>query len=181
MESVALNEYILDSVLLGFLHLKEGENVLAVRVDHSRYADSRWYTGSGIYRDVWMVKAGDLHFAQWGVGWQATKITNSKATVQVEMEVVNEQNAKGTNYKLQATLYDAEGKQVAKASSRTVLVNSSTKNTKHTLDLTINKPKRWELKNPYLYTLKTEIVAEGKVVDSSTCRVGLRTLQVQMI
>lgn len=158
-------------------HLKQGQNVLAVRVDHSRYADSRWYTGSGIYRDVWMVKAGDLHFAQWGVGWQATKITNSKATVQVEMEVVNEQNAKGTNYKLQATLYDAEGKQVAKASSRTVLVNSSAKNTKHTLDLNINKPKRWELKNPYLYTLKTEIVAEGKVVDISTCRVGLRTLQ----
>ena len=58
-------------------HLKQGKNVLAVRVDHSRYADSRWYTGSGIYRDVWMVKAGDIHFAQWGVGWQATKITKS--------------------------------------------------------------------------------------------------------
>ena len=41
-------------------YLKEGDNVLAVRVDHSRYADSRWYTGSGIYRDVWLVAAPDL-------------------------------------------------------------------------------------------------------------------------
>lgn len=48
-------------------YLKEGDNVLAVRVDHSRYADSRWYTGSGIYRDVWLVAAPDTHIAQWGV------------------------------------------------------------------------------------------------------------------
>lgn len=44
-------------------YLKEGDNVLAVRVDHSRYADSRWYTGSGIYRDVWLVAAPDTHIA----------------------------------------------------------------------------------------------------------------------
>lgn len=47
-------------------YLQPGDNVLAVRVDHSRYADSRWYTGSGIYRDVWIVSAPEIHFAQWG-------------------------------------------------------------------------------------------------------------------
>ena len=57
-------------------YLKEGDNVLAVRVDHSRYADSRWYTGSGIYRDVWMVAAPEIHLAQWGLGWHATSITD---------------------------------------------------------------------------------------------------------
>ena len=49
-------------------YLKKGENVLAVKLDHSRYADSRWYTGSGIYRDVYLIAAPDTHIAQWGVG-----------------------------------------------------------------------------------------------------------------
>lgn len=161
-------------------HLKEGKNVLAVRVDHSRYADSRWYTGSGIYRDVWMVKAGDIHFAQWGIGWQASKISNSQATVQVDMEVVNEQQIKSdeqqvTSYKLRATLYNAEGKQVATGSKQ--VENQTNAPVKETINLKVKNPKRWDLNSPYLYTLKTEIVADGKVTDSSTCRVGLRTLQ----
>ncbi|MBR4846115.1 MAG: glycoside hydrolase family 2 [Bacteroidaceae bacterium] len=160
-------------------YLKEGKNVLAVRVDHSRYADSRWYTGSGIYRDVWMVKAGDLHFAQWGVSWQATKITNSQAIVKVNMEVVNEEKST-TNKRMsvRATLYDADNKQVSSQTS-TLSVRQSTNEGmyKQSVDLKINKPKRWDLKTPYLYTLKTEVLADGKVVDSSTCRVGLRTLE----
>src|SRR5574344_972957 len=48
-------------------HLTEGRNVVAVKVDHSKYADSRWYTGSGIYRDVYLVAANPVHIAQWGV------------------------------------------------------------------------------------------------------------------
>lgn len=160
-------------------HLKVGKNVLAVRVDHSRYADSRWYTGSGIYRDVWMVKAGDIHFAQWGVGWQATKISNSQATVRVDMEVENSKLGI-MNYELQlyATIYDDEGKQVAKqASTLSTRQFANSPIVKQTISLKIKEPKRWELDNPYLYTLKTEIVANGEVLDSSTCRVGLRTLQ----
>ena len=53
---------------------REGLNTIAVRVDHSRIADSRFYTGSGIYRDVYLVQAGRTHFALWGVGWQAKSI-----------------------------------------------------------------------------------------------------------
>ena len=159
--------------------LKEGENVLAVRVDHSRYADSRWYTGSGIYRDVWMVKAGDLHFAQWGVSWQATKITNSQAIVKVDMEVVNEaKSLANKKISVRATLYDADNKQMASQTSPLSDRQSTNEGMyKKSVNLKINKPKRWDLKNPYLYTLKTEVLADGKVVDSSTCRVGLRTLE----
>ena len=68
-------------------YLKEGDNVLSVRVDHSRYADSRWYTGSGIYRDVWLIAAPEIHLAQWGTGWHATSLTNRQATIAVDMEV----------------------------------------------------------------------------------------------
>lgn len=64
-------------------YLRAGDNVLSVRVDHSRYADSRWYTGSGIYRDVWMVEAGDVHLAQWGVGFRVASTAARTASASV--------------------------------------------------------------------------------------------------
>lgn len=155
-------------------YLKEGDNVLAVRVDHSRYADSRWYTGSGIYRDVWMIAAPDTHFAQWGIGWHATSINDKMASVAVDMEV--EKHAVTTaRLESQATLFDADGKQVA---SKRVRVSDGKKGiTKETVTLKVPKPQRWDLSSPYLYTLKTELFSNGKRIDGSETKVGLRTLK----
>ena len=155
-------------------YLKEGDNVLAVRVDHSRYADSRWYTGSGIYRDVWMIVAPDTHFAQWGIGWHATSINDKMASVVVDMEV--EKHAATTaRLEAQATLFDADGKQVA---SKRVRVSDGKKGmTKETVTLKVSKPQRWDLSSPYLYTLKTELFSNGKRIDGSETKVGLRTLK----
>ena len=97
--------------------LKEGDNVIAVRIDHSRHADSRWYTGSGIYRDVWVVSAPEIHFAQWGVDWQATSITDKRATIAVGMEVKKHKEASG-KLEVEAILYDAAGKAVAQGRTR---------------------------------------------------------------
>lgn len=155
-------------------YLKEGDNVLAVRVDHSRSADSRWYTGSGIYRDVWMVSAPDVHFAQWGIGWQATSLTDRRATIAVDVEV--EKHVEATDrLEVRTTLLDAEGRQVAQASGR--VSDGKVGLTKRTLTLQVNRPKRWDLDTPYLYTLKTELLADGKRLDGSETKVGLRTLE----
>ena len=155
-------------------YLKEGDNVLAVRVDHSRSADSRWYTGSGIYRDVWMVSAPDVHFAQWGIGWQATSLTDRRATIAVDVEVEKHVEATG-RLEVRTTLLDAEGRQVAQASGR--VSDGKVGLTKRTLTLQVNRPKRWDLDTPYLYTLKTELLADGKRLDGSETKVGLRTLE----
>lgn len=154
-------------------YLKEGDNVLSVRVDHSRYADSRWYTGSGIYRDVWLISAPEIHFAQWGVGWHATSLTDRQATVAVDMEI---QKHLSTNDKLELTaaLYDAAGKQVAQR--RTRISDGKEGITKETLTLKVTKPRRWNLDDPYLYTLKTELLSNGKHIDGCETKVGLRTL-----
>lgn len=154
-------------------YLKEGDNVLAVRVDHSRYADSRWYTGSGIYRDVWLIAATETHFAQWGVAWHATSLTNRQAVVAVNMDV--EKHVE-TNDKLElsASLYDATGKQVAQR--RTPIADRKKGITKESLSLKVANPHRWNLNDPYLYTLKTEILSNGKRIDGSETKVGLRTL-----
>ena len=154
-------------------YLKEGDNVLSVRVDHSRYADSRWYTGSGIYRDVWLVTAPEIHLAQWGTGWQATSLTDRQATITVDMEV-QKHIATHAKLELSATLYDATGKQVAQRHAR--VSNSKEGTTKESLTLKVNKPHRWNLDDPYLYTLKTELLSNGKRIDGCKTKIGLRTL-----
>lgn len=155
-------------------YLRKGDNVLAVRVDHSRYADSRWYTGSGIYRDVWMIAAPEIHFAQWGLGWHATSITDKQAVVSVDMEVEKPAKAEG-RLEVKAALYDAEGKLVAE--NRKSVNGKEKELAKETLALKVKKPHRWDLDSPYLYTLKAELYCDGKCIDASSSSVGLRTLQ----
>lgn len=155
-------------------YLQEGDNVLAVRVDHSRYADSRWYTGSGIYRDVWLVSAPQVHIAQWGVGWHATSITDRRATIAVEVEVEKHQPIED-RLEVMATLLDADGRTVAQR--RMQLADKQAGQTKTSLSLSLAHPKRWDLNTPYLYTLRTELMRGGQRIDGSETAVGLRTLE----
>lgn len=155
-------------------YLKPGNNVLAVRIDHSRYADSRWYTGSGIYRDVWMVSASDVHFALWGVGWHAASLTDRRAEVTVETEIEKHLSLSG-KLEVKAALYDASGRLVAQKSARVSDVGQG--RSKQSLTLKVPRPQRWDLDSPYLYTLKTELFHNGKRMDGSETPVGLRTLK----
>ena len=150
-------------------YLKEGENVMAVRVDHSREADSRWYTGSGIYRDSWMVTAGDTRWDAWGTGWKATSITDRKATVEVDVKAVGPAG-KG-RLKAVATITDTDGNVVARKSKNIAAGERST------INMTIANPRRWDIDSPYLYTLVTRLYDNGREVDRSECRIGLRTLE----
>lgn len=144
---------------------RDGENVLAVRVDHSRIADSRFYTGSGIYRDVWLVQAGDVHFAQWGVGYQAKSLTDKQAVVAVDAAI---EGLGARRAQLRLTLRSAEGAVVAKSTVRAAASQS--------VDLKLARPHRWSLDDPYLYTLEAEIVEGRQVLDRTQTQVGLRTL-----
>ncbi|MBQ0020914.1 MAG: DUF4982 domain-containing protein [Bacteroidales bacterium] len=168
-------------------YLKEGENVLAVRVDHSKYADSRWYTGSGIYRDVYFVTAPATHLAQWGTSWKATKITNASASVEVKVEVAQSQ-ANDRSLSVKTEMYDASGKLVAKAQKAVgasskkegATLNSSPltfNSSLLTLNLAIKSPHRWNLNDPYLYTLRTTLLAGADSIDGNETTVGIRTLE----
>lgn len=147
-------------------YLREGDNVLAVKLDHSRYADSRWYTGSGIYRDVYLISAPETHIAQWGVSYKATKITNRRADVQVSVAVENP--IRGLALGVQVV--DADGRVVAKAKTGNVKSDN-------TLSLKIANPHRWDITDPYLYTLKVELLENNQFTDGMTTKMGLRTLE----
>ena len=145
---------------------RQGENVLAVRVDHSRIADSRWYTGSGIYRDVYVVEAGKVHFSQWGVGYQLSSIDDKKAVISVDAAI---DGLDSNKYKVNLILKDAKGAVVARTSAAA--------KQEQTLSLTLKNPKRWSLSDPYLYSLEAQIVMGKEVLDATSIPVGLRTLQ----
>ena len=144
---------------------RDGQNTLAVRVDHSRIADSRFYTGSGIYRDVWLVCAGPVHFAQWGVGWQARSLTDRQAVIAVDAAIEGLGTRKA---QLRLMLKDASGTVVARAAAKAAA--------SQTVDLKLARPHRWDLDDPYLYTLEAEIVEGKTVLDRMQTTVGLREI-----
>lgn len=152
-------------------YIKYGEdNVIAVRADHSQSADSRWYTGSGIYRNVWMVYANPLHIAQWGVFAYPKSVTKKQAVVSVSVEMDNS-TVKDANLTITNELLSADGKVVAKDSKK---LQMTAGNNKVSADLKVNNPQLWNLNNPNLYQLKTTVLKDGKVIDQTTTTTGIR-------
>lgn len=160
-------------------HLRpDGQNMVAVRVDHSEEADARWYTGSGINRHVWLIRSPQIHLAQWGTAYRLQSISRGKAIVEVDVETTDERLTR-TPVQLSAVveLADADGRIVA--TTRTPIGTQE----KKTVRLSVKNPQRWSLDKPYLYTLHTRLLNGGTdatpaaVCDSSTVKAGLRTLQ----
>ena len=157
-------------------YLRQRGNVLAVRVDHSRYADSRWYTGSGIYRDVWLVRARDTHLSQWGLTYRLAELRDDgSAKVEVDVAVDADGNdAKGLQARL--SFKDDKGKEVADGTFP--LNPGMKKGERQTFVLTVPQAHLWNLNAPCLYTLDVTLLdAKGTFLDEASCRAGLRTLR----
>ncbi|GGH21407.1 beta-galactosidase [Sphingobacterium alkalisoli] len=148
-----------------------GENVIAVRVDHSQDADSRWYTGSGIYRDVWMVTANSVHIDQWGV-YAYPSVDGNKSKLHVQVDLKNELAVSAT-VSIANELVDPNGKTVAKKTTKYVIAPGKQQEAKLSFD--VKNAQLWSLKNPQLYTLKTSVLQDGKRIDASEVKTGFRT------
>ena len=140
-------------------YLKKGENVIAVRVDNSDQPNSRWYSGCGIYRHVWLTQTEHTHVAHWGTYVTSSLSKNNKtATFNVMVEVAN----KTKDTQITNILLDAGGKEVAKS-------NGST--------LQVKNPHLWTLDNPYIYKVRTEIRVGDKIVDVYETNTGVRSFR----
>ncbi|MDE6085243.1 MAG: DUF4982 domain-containing protein [Muribaculaceae bacterium] len=146
--------------------LQEGSNTIAVRVDHSREADSRWYTGSGIYRNVWIYSRPEYHIANWGVSYDA-RIKKNKGQVAVTVELDGDMS-KPTDMIM--ILRDMDGQEVG----RKKIKAKNERNIKATLS--INNPQTWDIDAPYLYSLETNLLRDNQIIDSETIPVGFREL-----
>jgi beta-galactosidase len=147
------------------------KNVIAVRVDNSQQPNSRWYSGSGIYRNVWLTTVDKVHVDHWGTYVTTPQVSDSAATVQIMTKVRNDSpNAQGVV--VRTVVYDASGKMAARTESRAEAAQGAV--TEVTQALTLNRPVLWSLENPYLYKAVSEVATGGKVVDRYETPFGVR-------
>lgn len=147
------------------------ENVIAVKVDNDAQPNSRWYTGSGIYRNVRLVASHNLHVAKWGTYVTTQEVSATKASVHLEVAIENKTNSE-KEFQLVTSILDSNNKEVANAKT-TEKIGANT-NAKKVHNLNVNQPKLWDTENPNLYKIVTAIYENSKAVDNYETPLGFR-------
>ncbi|MFA4870548.1 MAG: beta-galactosidase GalB [Pedobacter sp.] len=152
-------------------YLKPGKNVIAVRVDNSAQPDSRWYSGSGIYRNVWLTSTNNIAIDQWGTFVSTPSVTKSSAKVNIKAQIRNKTGLNG-QIDVQSQVYNAKGKLIT--SVRTNQISLKTNVFEVEQSATVNQPELWSVNNPHLYKVVTNIYSNKKLVDSYETPLGIR-------
>jgi beta-galactosidase len=150
-----------------------GLNVLAVRVDNSAQPNSRWYSGSGIYRHVRVVVTDSVHVAHWGVLVSTTRASIEGGSLSVLTRVENE-SAAPARVTVETQILDRGGKPVGHAQSAVEAAPGSA--TEASQEIAVSKPALWSPEAPALYRAVTRLRKDGKVIDEVTTTFGIRTL-----
>jgi beta-galactosidase len=163
------------------LHYGERENVLAVRVDDSTKPDSRWFSGSGIYRHVWLVVADPLHVPIWGAFVRTHKMNDHVTRVDMLTQVRNDA-AHERRFTLETRILDPQGQVVAEHAPHPAaprdLRQAAAPGETVTLRqrLFLHGPQLWSDKAPAMYTAQTLITVDGALVDSYETPFGVREI-----
>jgi beta-galactosidase len=158
--------------LTPFLKYGKENNILAVKVDNSQQPNSRWYSGSGIYRNVWLVMTENIFIDHWGTYVTTPEVTEHSAKVSVQTKVRN-MSLQNQVVTLRTSILDKTGKHLSVVESK----NAVSKDSVFTLvqDLTVKNPLLWSLENPSLYKVHTTVESGGKIVDNTETTFGIRT------
>jgi len=154
------------------LHFGNHKNVIAVKVDNSQQPNSRWYSGSGIYRNVWLIKTGAIHVTQFGTVVRTSDISELSAKVTVATTLRNTVGEKEVT--LETILYDSAGKKVATAESKGP-IGPDTVTLKQTF--TLDNPALWSVEKPALYKAISYVSYDGKLADSYETTFGIRSFE----
>ena len=155
-------------------HLRYGKasNVIAVRVDNSQQPNSRWYSGSGIYRHARLVTTDPVHVDPWGTYVTTPEATPAAARVTIRTTIRNASQAEQP-ITLRTVIYDGAGKEVATASAEARVSLDSVSEIAQ--DLVIRSPTLWSLERPYLYRAVSRVVCGGRRCDDYSTPFGVRT------
>jgi len=155
-------------------YIKKGENIIAVKVDNSLQPNSRWYSGSGIYRHVWLNTAGPVHVAQWGTYITTPVAESSSATVEVRTTIENKLTV-SKNLVLRTVVTNSSGKEVAVVETALTLPSSDKTNVEQSVN--VDSPELWSIETPSLYTLKTTLLEGIKPIDNYNSTFGIRKIE----
>ncbi|KAI4359562.1 Beta-galactosidase BoGH2A [Parabacteroides sp. ASF519] len=153
---------------------KDAENVISVRVD-ATHSELWSYEGAGIYRNVWLTRTAPVHIPQWGTFVTSeVDLQKKEARVKAQIEVTN-QSGKSVDLIVQNSIIDCQGKEVNKSGTTLTLPSLETKEVETYMD--VRQVDLWSLKTPTLYTLHTDILLDGAVVDSYDTSFGIRDIR----
>jgi len=149
-----------------------GKNTIAVKVDNSVQPNSRWYSGSGIYRNVWLVTTNKTAIEHWGTYVTTPEVSAQSATVDLKIRVKNDGNTSPITIK--STIYDAAGKAVAAYGDIVPKVDLKDTVILSNQHITVKNPILWSVDHPYLYKVITQVEVNKQVVDTYTTTLGIR-------
>ncbi len=158
--------------LTPFLKYGEENNVLAVKVDNSHQPNSRWYSGSGIYRNVWLATTEKIYVDHWGTFVTTPEVGEQSASISVRTRARNA-SQRDQAVTLKTVLLDQAGKRIGVATSEKVVQKDST--FEFIQNLTVNDPTLWSIENPYLYRAVSYVECNGKLCDEYETTFGIRT------
>lgn len=157
-------------------YLKFGgqDNIVAVRVDHSRFADSRWYTGSGIYRHTRLRITDARRIAPWGVFVTSPEVTADRASVRVETTVLNG-TTEAADWSLTTEILDPDGKIAGTVATDQQASAGAELRTVQLAE--VSKPRFWSPDEPWLYTARSRLRIGSALIDETVTTFGIRTLR----
>ena len=148
-------------------------NILAVKVNNNG-KNSRWYSGSGIYRHVNLIVTGKVHIPVWGFSVTTPEVSAEKATVKFSIRINNEVK-ESADLKVTTQVLSPEGKLVSNAKTTVSPFKEEKIDIEQNFEL--KNPMLWSIDSPYLYQAVTEVSFDGKVVDQQTTTFGIRSIE----
>ena len=153
-----------------------GDNLICVRAD-ATLEEGWFYEGAGIYRDAWLMKSAAVGVAPFGTFVYADlKQPYDKATIHVETEV-NNHSLTTQQCEVSHRLLDADGREVAKSESSTIMLRAKQTLNSQPLTLNLNTPHLWSPADPYLYKVETTVKVDGRVTDVYETTTGIRDIE----
>lgn len=155
-------------------HINFGsKNYIAVRVDHSKYADSRWYTGSGIYRNVKLIKTNRIYIKPWGV-YAKANLKDNKGNIELQVKIKNEIAELSSITLINELRYNS--KAVGRIENK--LIIKLGEELRFTGKIEVEDPKLWDIESPELYKLVSIIKDEQDFLDQVEINIGFRDIQI---
>ena len=158
--------------LTPYLKYGKEKNVLAVKVDNSKQPNSRWYSGSGIYRNIWLVTTNKIFIDHWGTFITTPEVNENSAKVSMQTKIRNS-SSMDKKINLKTVIYNDEGKEISSAESEINLSKDSVVEVHQ--NFIVKDPELWSVEKPYLYNAVSTVECNGKVCDNYETKFGIRT------
>lgn len=162
--------------LTPYLNYGEKKNEILVKVNNADQPNSRWYSGSGIYRNVWLTTTNKLHIAHWGTFITTPQVTKDSAEAELQIEIENRFTSP-KEAEVTTTIY-FDDKEITSRNDEIQISSEEKKEIKQSFQ--VEYPQLWSVENPQLYKAVTQIKLEDEIIDEYTTIFGIRDFEFDL-